>query len=39
VIAHDRVWLATAAEIADWYFQHHYEEAVWFQAATKAAKS
>jgi allantoinase len=39
VTAHDRVWLATAAEIADWYLKHHYEDAVRFQAATKAAKS
>jgi peptidoglycan/xylan/chitin deacetylase (PgdA/CDA1 family) len=39
VTAHDRVWLATAAEIADWYFQHHYDEAVRFKAANEAAKS
>jgi hypothetical protein len=30
VTAHKDVWLATAAEIADWYYEHCYEEAVRF---------
>ena len=25
---HDRVWLATAGEVADWYFEHQYDEAI-----------
>ena len=28
VTSHKDVWLATAGEIADWYLQHHYDEAV-----------
>ena len=28
VTGHDRVWLATSDEIADWYFQNYYEQAV-----------
>jgi peptidoglycan/xylan/chitin deacetylase (PgdA/CDA1 family) len=26
VTSHDKVWLATAREIADWYTTHHYDE-------------
>jgi peptidoglycan/xylan/chitin deacetylase (PgdA/CDA1 family) len=37
VTSHGDVWLATAREIADWYYQHHYDEAVRFQASAKAA--
>jgi allantoinase len=37
VTAHDRVWLATAAEIADYYYEHHYDEAVRYRAATRAS--
>jgi peptidoglycan/xylan/chitin deacetylase (PgdA/CDA1 family) len=25
IVGHDRVWLATGAEIADWYYAHHYD--------------
>jgi allantoinase len=25
---HDKVWLATGREIADWYYEHNYDEAV-----------
>ena len=25
ITAHDKVWLATGAEIADWYLTHHYD--------------
>ena len=28
VTSHEDVWLATAGEIADWYLEHHYDEAV-----------
>lgn len=31
VTAHKDVWLTTAGEIADWYYQHSYEDAVRFQ--------
>jgi hypothetical protein len=24
---HDGVWLATGGEIADWYYQHYYDQA------------
>jgi allantoinase len=38
VTAHDHVWLATAAEIADHYYQHHYDEALRYRAATGASQ-
>jgi hypothetical protein len=28
ITKHDRVWLATGGEIADWYYEHYYEQAV-----------
>lgn len=28
ITAHDDVWLATSDDIADWYFRHHYDEAI-----------
>ncbi len=37
VTAHDKVWLATAGEIADWYYQNHYEEAVRFHPSDRAS--
>ena len=37
VTSHSRVWLATAGEIADWYYRHHYDEAVRFRPATRAS--
>jgi peptidoglycan/xylan/chitin deacetylase (PgdA/CDA1 family) len=36
VTAHKEVWLTTAGEIADWYYQHHYEEALLHRASSKA---
>ncbi|MFN0074655.1 MAG: polysaccharide deacetylase family protein [Chloroflexota bacterium] len=27
ITSHDRVWLATGSEIADWYYAHYYEDA------------
>jgi peptidoglycan/xylan/chitin deacetylase (PgdA/CDA1 family) len=36
VTAHEGVWFATAGEIADWYLQHHYDEAVQHGAAQGA---
>ena len=36
VTAHKDVWLTTAGEIADWYYQHHYEEALLHRASSKA---
>lgn len=30
------VWLATADEIADWYYKHHYDDVVAFRPGTKA---
>ncbi len=38
VTSHDGVWLATAGEIADWYFQHHFDEAVRHRASAKALR-
>jgi peptidoglycan/xylan/chitin deacetylase (PgdA/CDA1 family) len=32
VTAHTDVWLATAGEIADWYYAHHYEKVAAFIA-------
>jgi len=37
VTSHADVWLATAREIADWYYQHYYEEVVHYQAAVLSA--
>jgi peptidoglycan/xylan/chitin deacetylase (PgdA/CDA1 family) len=28
ITGHDRVWITTAAEIADWYYRHYYDEAL-----------
>ncbi len=28
ITGHDDVWVTTGREIADWYYQHHYEEAL-----------
>jgi allantoinase len=37
VTSHQGVWLATAGEIADWYYQRHYDDAVRFRASAKAS--
>jgi hypothetical protein len=39
VTSHSDVWLTTAREIADWYYQHHYDEVVRFQASAKASSA
>lgn len=36
VTSHDQVWLATAREIADYYYAHHYDEAVRYRASEQA---
>jgi peptidoglycan/xylan/chitin deacetylase (PgdA/CDA1 family) len=36
VTSHADVWLATANEIADWYYQHHYDDFVNYRAAARA---
>jgi hypothetical protein len=28
ITGHEQVWLATGSEVADWYYQHYYDEAV-----------
>src|SRR5581483_9874144 len=28
ITGHKRVWLATGAEVADWYYEHYYDEAL-----------
>ena len=28
IAGHDKVWLATGREIAEWYIEHHWDEAV-----------
>lgn len=28
ILGHEQVWATTAGEIADWYYQHYYEEAL-----------
>jgi allantoinase len=28
ITSHDQVWITTAAEIADWYYEHYYDEAL-----------
>ena len=38
VTSHDQVWLATAGEIADWYYQHHYDEAARFCPSSMARR-
>lgn len=38
VTSHSGVWCATAGEIADWYLQHHYDEAVQFRPSAKATR-
>jgi len=32
ITAHDKVWVTTGAEIADWYYAHHYAEVVSYLA-------
>jgi len=39
ITAHDRVWLATGSEIADWYLAHHYDRVVAHLAARAAARA
>jgi allantoinase len=36
VTSRGEVWLATAEEIADWYYQHHYDDAVNYRPSTRA---
>jgi allantoinase len=38
VTSHDGVWLATASEIADWYYAHHYDAVMGFLASRAVAK-
>lgn len=36
ITGHDGVWLATGREIADWYYQHHYDQvAAWLKTLPK----
>lgn len=28
IVNHDKVWLATSDEIADWYYEHYYDQAI-----------
>jgi peptidoglycan/xylan/chitin deacetylase (PgdA/CDA1 family) len=37
ITGHAKVWVATSREIADWYLQHHYDEAVAALAARRGA--
>jgi hypothetical protein len=37
ITSHDDVWLATANEIADWYYAHHYDAAVRHKVSERAA--
>jgi allantoinase len=37
VTSYDGVWFASGREIADWYYEHHYDEVVRFQASAKAS--
>ena len=36
ITSHDKVWVTTGAEIAEWYYAHHYDAAVAFLARRKA---
>jgi peptidoglycan/xylan/chitin deacetylase (PgdA/CDA1 family) len=36
VTSHGDVWLATAGEIADWYYEHHYDEAIRYRPSISA---
>jgi peptidoglycan/xylan/chitin deacetylase (PgdA/CDA1 family) len=36
IVSHDRVWLATGAEIAEWYHAHHYDAMVAHLAVRRA---
>jgi peptidoglycan/xylan/chitin deacetylase (PgdA/CDA1 family) len=38
ITAHPGVWLTTGAEIADWYYAHHYERVVAHLAARQARR-
>ena len=39
VTSHKNVWLATAGEIADWYYDKHYDEAIRFTPSEKAVRA
>jgi hypothetical protein len=39
ITSHQDVWLATAVEIADWYYAHHYNEAVHYQPSPRAGRA
>ena len=39
ITSHSGVWLATAREIADWYYQHYYDQALRFQPSVKARRA
>lgn len=39
IASHDQVWLTTSDEIADWYYQHYYEQAVAALSGTGAANT
>ena len=38
VTSRSGVWLATAGEIAEWYYAHHYQEAVAYRPSVEAQK-
>src|SRR5438094_3264135 len=39
ITAHDRVWVTTGAEIAEWYYAHHYDEVAGYLAARRAGRA
>lgn len=39
ITQHDKVWLTTSDEIADWYYRYYYEQAVAHAKATKTKHS
>jgi len=39
ITAHSGVWFATGAEIADWYYAHHYDSITALLAARRVAKA
>ena len=39
ITGHDGVWLATGREIADWYIENHYDEALAWTASLKGGRA
>jgi peptidoglycan/xylan/chitin deacetylase (PgdA/CDA1 family) len=39
ITSHSGVWVTTAHDIADWYYQHHYDEALNFQPSVEARRA